>query len=248
MKILPIASSSSGNSTYIYTDRTRILIDVGTSVKHIVGKTGLTDFDAIFITHDHSDHVKSVGAAGRKFKCPVYMHPDVKTAVADKLNNVTTVDLNPSDIVTIKDLEVTSFSTKHDAKYTYGFLIKDLINNKKLCYLTDTGMITPLMVKYMKGADAYFIETDYDVKMLNDYEDYTEFLKNRIASAFGHLSNDDAMDGLEKIGIDKTEFIIFAHLSPRTNDPDKVMTLAKNKFPNYNGNFKIAPFDDPLEL
>jgi phosphoribosyl 1,2-cyclic phosphodiesterase len=248
MNILPIASSSSGNCTYIGTDKAHILIDVGISVKKIVQATGRKEFDAIIISHEHGDHIKSAGPAGRKFKCPVYMHEWSYKAKQDKFNGVNIVDLNPSDVLKIGDLSIETFSTKHDAKYTFGFLITDTTNKKTLCYVTDTGIITPLMRHYMKGADAYLIETDYDEQMLKDNDQYSEYLKDRIMSAYGHLSNNDALDGLEKIGIDKSSFVIFGHLSDKTNRPDIVLKSAKNKFPLYNGTFYIAPTLDPVEL
>lgn len=248
MKILPIASSSSGNCTYISTEDAHILIDAGVPVKKIIHNTGRDKFDAIIISHEHSDHIKSAGPAGRKFKCPVYMHEWSYNAKKHLFQDVTMVDLKPSDVLKFGDLEIKTFSTKHDAKYTFGFLITDTTHNKTLCYVTDTGIITPLMRQYMANADAYLIETDYDVQMLKDYEDYSDYLKERIASAYGHLSTDDALDGLEKIGIDKTSFVIFAHLSDRTNRPDKVLKAAKDKFPKYPGTFHIAPTLDPIEL
>jgi len=248
MNILPIASSSSGNCTYIWTDDAHILIDVGVAVKKIIQNTGREKFDAIIISHEHSDHIRSAGAAGRKFKCPLYMHEWSHKAKQDKFYNVNMIDLKPSDILTFGDLEIKTFSTKHDAKYTFGFLIKDITQDKTLCYVTDTGIITPLMMHHMKGADAYLIETDYDIQMLKDYEDYSDYLKERIASAYGHLSTNDALAGLEKIGIDKTSFVIFAHLSDRTNRPDIVLKAARAKFPGYSGTFYIAPTLDPIEL
>jgi phosphoribosyl 1,2-cyclic phosphodiesterase len=243
MYIYPLASSSSGNCTYIRTENAHVLIDAGVALKEIIAATGRKEFDALFITHDHSDHIKSAGPA-----CPVYINPLIYKKKSRLFNSCTIEDLNPAQTVTIKDLELTTFSTKHDALYTYGFSIKDLNNNKKLCYLTDTGTITPLMVKFMQGADAYLIETDYDIQKLREYEEYDEYLKERIASAFGHLSNKDAMDGLKAIGIDHAEFIIFAHLSPRTNTPDLVMDLAKLYFPDYPGEFYIAPLTEEIEL
>lgn len=248
MKILPIASSSSGNCTYIWTEKSHILIDVGVSVKQVVQATGRKEFDAIIISHEHSDHVRSAGPAGRKFKCPLYIHEWSYNAKQRIFNNVDIKYLQPSDTLVFKDLEIRTFSTKHDAKYTFGFLITDTTHNKTLCYVTDTGIITPLMVQNMIGADAYLIETDYDVKMLKAYDGYSDYLKDRISSAYGHLSVDDALNGLEKIGIDKTKFVIFAHLSDRTNSPDVVYDAAIEKFPNYTGTFYIAPTLNPVEL
>jgi phosphoribosyl 1,2-cyclic phosphodiesterase len=230
------------------TEDTHILIDAGVPLKYIIAATGRKEFDALFLTHDHSDHIKSAGPAGRKFKCPIYINPLIYKKKNKLFNSCTVKDLDPGKIVVINDLELTPFSTKHDALYTYGFQVKDLNNNKKLCYMTDTGTITPLMVKFMKGADAYLIETDYDIQSLKDYPDYDDYLKDRISSAFGHLSNKDAMDGLKAIGIDSTKFVIFGHLSQKTNTPDLVMQLANQYFPDFSGEFYIAPLTEEIEL
>lgn len=248
MNILPIVSSSSGNCTYISTKTIHILIDAGTSIKNVIAKTGRDKFDAVFVTHAHIDHVSSLGPIARKFKCQIYMHPIVKNELINKLKNCDIKDMLPSSHITVGDLEISPFSTKHDSSYTYGFIIKDLHSNKKICYITDTGIITPLMIKYMTNADAFFIETDYDVQMLKDYPDYPDYLKDRIASSHGHLSIDAAMNGLKKVGIDKTSFIIFGHLSKHTNKRELVLKAAHKKFPNYKGNFYVAPFNVILKL
>lgn len=248
MHILPLVSSSAANSTYIYTDTSHILIDAGLSVKKIIELSGRDEFDALFVSHEHGDHVKSAGALGRKLKTPLYMHELTFNKKPDLYKNCTVTFLDPSDVTTIGDLQVKTFSTKHDATYTFGFIIEDLTCNKKLCYLTDTGIITPLMRKRMEEADAFFIEADYDVQMLEDYPGYDILLKERIRSPYGHLSTTDALDGLEKVGADSAPFIIFAHLSSRTNTPEKVLELAKEKFPDYKGQFYVAPMNTAVEL
>ncbi len=124
---MPFVSSSGGNSTNIFTDSTSILIDAGTSLKNIKAATGRDSFEAIFITHDHSDHISSAGPAGRKFKCPMYMHPWVKIKLADKLDKCDVRDFMPGDTITIGDLSVKSFSTKHDKTcvvYKSGYMLE----------------------------------------------------------------------------------------------------------------------------
>jgi phosphoribosyl 1,2-cyclic phosphodiesterase len=248
MVLKPLASSSEGNSTYIHTENTRILIDAGVSMKKIFELSNQNSFDALIVTHEHSDHIKSAGSIGRKTKCPIYLHKLVYEKKKDLFKNCDIKFLDPGNDLIIGDFTIKVFSTKHDSIYTFGFLIKDNVSKKSLCYLTDTGTITPLMRKHMQGADAYLIEADYDLDMLMNYSGYTDFLKERINSNYGHLSNEETMETLKSIGIEKTSHIIFAHLSPRTNTPEKVLGLANQYFPDYSGKFMVAPLDHEVEL
>lgn len=252
MKILTLAASSSGNSTFIqsHDGKASILIDAGITLKEINKKVGQYKIDATFLTHDHSDHIKSIGPLGRKRKkMPIYMHEWIFNKHQSKFKNCKIEFMNPGDTVTINNtLEIKNFSTKHDATYTYGFIIKDLSVNKTLCYLTDTGTITGLMRAHMKDADVYFIEADYDEELLRDYEEYDDFLKERISSDYGHLGNRQTLDALEAMGIDKASHIIFTHLSVRTNTPEKVLELAIQRFPNYSGKMLVAPVTDFIDI
>lgn len=236
-----LASSSEGNCTHIKTKTASILIDVGISAKKIIKLSETEKFDAVFITHEHSDHVRGLGPICRKTGAEIFIHELVYKKLKDKLNNCKINILVPGKEIKIKDLKINNFSTRHDCIYSYGFIIKH--GNKKLGYLTDTGSWTKLMVKHLMSCDAYIIEADYDDQSLLDYEEYDELLKERIASNFGHLSNDQTMALLEHLSqIKQPEIIVFGHLSPRTNSPNLVKTAAFAKFPKWNKSiFKIAP-------
>ncbi|MBC8551790.1 MAG: MBL fold metallo-hydrolase [Candidatus Brocadiales bacterium] len=247
MKVNCLASSSEANCTHFATDTTSILIDGGLSAKQVFAKSGVEEFDAIFITHEHSDHVKGLGALGRKTGLDIYINQLVYNKIADKLDKCNIVIMNPGDTVTVGDLTVTNFSTRHDSIYSYGYTVSD--GKKKLGYLTDTGSWTKLMGNHLKGCDAYIIEADYDHDTLMAYEKYDEYLKERISSNWGHLSNDQTMSLIKYLDIKDPEFIMFAHLSPRTNSPMMVKEAALKAFPDWDEEvFLIAPTQDSIEL
>lgn len=247
MKIKPLASSSEGNSTHIFTDDASILIDAGISAKKAFEAAGTEHFDAIFITHEHGDHIKGLGPIGRKTGAEIFMHELVYKKIADKLNKCNVTVLQPGQVIQVKDLEIDNFSTRHDSVYSYGYIVSE--GDKKFGYLTDTGSWTKLMGNKLKGCDAYLIEADYDADTLANYEDYDPFLKERIASNWGHLSNDQTMELIKYLDIEDPNFIIFAHLSPRTNTPEMVLQAAADCFPDWDQDvFHIAPLETELEL
>jgi phosphoribosyl 1,2-cyclic phosphodiesterase len=248
MKILPVGSSSSGNCTLIYNDNTRILIDCGISAKRVFEKTGHKEFSALFISHEHSDHIVGAGPVGRKTKVPIYIHEAVFKAKETDLNDCEIKYINETSVLQIKSLIVKPFSTKHDAKFALGFIIEEPATNTFLCYLTDTGSISKTMRERTKHCNAFFIECDYDDELLATYDGYDQLLKDRISSNFGHLSTSQALEFLSEFDLTKTKGIVIGHISPRTNSPEKVKEHFMKKFATLENKFHIAPFDAPLEL
>ncbi len=243
-----LASSSEGNCTHIFTEDASILIDAGISFKKVSELSGTENFDAIFISHEHSDHVKGLGPLGRKTGAMIYIHELVYKKLHEKLDKCNVTVWNPGDEITIGDLKINNFSTRHDSIYSYGFTVEQK-GGKKLGYLTDTGSWTKLMGNHLKGCNGYILEADYDHKLLMAYDDYDDYLKERIASNWGHLSNEQTMDLLEYLSPDSPEFVIFAHLSPRTNTHELVLEAAKKKFPDWEDSvFSIAPPGKIVEL
>jgi phosphoribosyl 1,2-cyclic phosphodiesterase len=248
VKIKILASSSEGNCTHIYTKKASILIDAGISAKRLFNLSGSKEFDAIFISHEHLDHVRGLGPIGRKTGAKIYIHQLVHKKIESKLEGCEVVLWDPGTEIIVEDLKINNFSTRHDSIYSYGFTIEET-SGKKLGYLTDTGSWTKLMGEKLKGCSAYIIEADYDSEMLAEYEGYDEFLKERIASPWGHLGNDQTMELIKFLDIKSPEFLIFAHLSPRTNSPDLVLQKAYENFPDWDkSKFLIAPTEESLEL
>jgi phosphoribosyl 1,2-cyclic phosphodiesterase len=246
MILRTIASSSDGNATYVFNEDTHIIIDSGVSVKSILEKTKRTQFDAILISHEHSDHIKSAGPLGRKTKAPIYFHKDCLAGREIKFKKCDMRDLDPTQVYNIGSIQVTPFSTKHDAAYSVGFILED--KDTKFCYLTDTGSISKLMLKQITGCKSYFLECDYDEKLMDAYPGYDDYLKSRITSNFGHLSNQQCMELLGTFDLSTVKTIVFGHLSQNTNSPETLNKLIEQTFPNDKSKFYIAPLDSDVEL
>jgi len=150
-----------------------------------------------------------------------------------------------SQEVTIEDLTIKHFSTRHDVKMSFGYSVSQE-DGPTFVYITDSGLITPLIAHYLSKADMILIETDYDVKLLDDYDGYDDYLKNRIMNT--HLSNGQVMKFLESNGVGMYQHVTFAHLSPRTNTPSTILTLAQDCFPDHKDTFLIAPLQEEVEV
>ena len=250
MHATSIASSSSGNSTLISNDTVSVIVDSGVAVKQILEKTGRAKFDAIFLSHEHGDHIKTAGALARKTNSPIY----VSALAADKwsakhigdFDGCTMVDITDTSVITLGNMTIRTFSTKHDAAHSLGFIFEE--PGTKFCYLTDTGRVSKTMLAAMQGCDSYFIECDYDENIMQGYEEYSQDLKDRITSDYGHLSTGQVLDLVQLLDLDRTRKFILGHLSPRTNNPERVLERIKERYPNYVNKFIIAPFDGAVQL
>jgi phosphoribosyl 1,2-cyclic phosphodiesterase len=247
MFIRTIASSSNGNSTYIYNENTHIIVDCGIAAREILAKTSRTTFDAIFITHGHSDHIKSAGALGRKTKSTVYSLPSYLKLKASKFKNCTTTPIDVTQTYQIGSIEVKPFSTLHDSMHgSVGFTFKDV--NSKFCFITDTGSISRLMKVTIADCNSYFMESDYDEALMEAYDKYDRMLKDRITSDVGHLSNQQAIEYIQTLDLAKVKVIILGHLSKNTNSPECLKELIAKTFPDYTQKFHIAPLAYDLEV
>jgi phosphoribosyl 1,2-cyclic phosphodiesterase len=248
MIILPVGSSSSGNCTFIYNADTYILIDCGISAKRVFEGTGRKDFNALFISHEHGDHITGAGPLGRKTKTPLYVHESVFKSKEEDLKKCEIKFIDETSVISIGSFIIKPFSTKHDANHALGFIIEEPASNISLCYLTDTGSISKTMRERTKDCNAFFIECDYDDELMEQYQEYDDLLKARIRSNFGHLSNTQALDFLSELDLTKIKKVVIGHISPRTNSPEKIKERIQEKLASYADKFLIAPFLTPLEL
>ncbi|MBT3231535.1 MAG: MBL fold metallo-hydrolase [Calditrichaeota bacterium] len=249
MQIHSVASSSEGNSTLISNENTHILIDCGISLKALTAKLGLetvSQIDAVFVTHEHGDHIRGIGPFGRKYRdVPVYINEKSYQSCQHQLKNVNHQLIDNEKPVFVGDFEVRAFNVVHDTANAYGFFVTDE-DLTHLCYLTDTGMITETTRRYIENADVLFIESNYDPDGLNEYMGYPNWQKERIRRT--HLSNEQTIDIIREIGLDKFSRIFMGHLSPRTNRPHWVKASFNMAFPGRSEILQIAPTASAIEI
>lgn len=231
MKISVLGSGSSGNCSYIEIAGKKILVDVGYSMKKIndklstVGKT-LNDIDAIFITHDHGDHIKSFGAISRKYDIDLYIHPKSLNEVRHKLGKLdeTKIKLLTDKRIFLDNIMVENFEVMHDSANNLGYSF--MYRNKKLSYVTDIGKITNIVKEACRDSDILAFESNYDLNLLLNGE-YPWTLKNRVKGNRGHISNEEASKLIASIADNRMRKIILLHLSSENNHPELALRELK---------------------
>ena len=219
-----LVSIASGSSIYAGTDNTHILIDAGISNKRIeqglndIGVKG-SELDGVFITHEHSDHVKGLGVLARKHGVPIYATKETLEEIGQmKYLGDYPKDLfhpiMPDALVCIGDMEVKPFSIDHDAANPVAYRIKS--GQKSAAVATDMGHFDQYIIEHLQGLDALVLESNHDVRML-ETGPYPYYLKRRILSDHGHLSNDNAGRLLNHILHDNMRHILLGHLSKENN-------------------------------
>ncbi|MDO5301465.1 MAG: MBL fold metallo-hydrolase [Tissierellia bacterium] len=224
MKFCALASGSSGNCQYIETDEARILVDAGLSGRAIERnlrqiQVEPSTLDAIFVTHEHTDHVQGVGVLARRYGLEVFagaktwMGMEAKVQPIDGAKRNVFVNYQP---FRYRDLNVLPITTFHDCQEGSGFVFES--RGKKLSVLTDTGWVNGQMLQAMENSQLYYLESNHDLEMLKNGP-YPRHLKERILSTRGHLSNVNAAEVLAQLLKKKQERVILAHLSGENNLP-----------------------------
>ena len=220
----PLASGSSGNSTFIASGGTRILIDAGASGKKIqealasINVDGST-IDALFITHEHADHIKGAGILSRRFDIPIYATAGTWEAIEDQLGTVARHNrhiIYGGENCVINDICIKPFAIPHDAAEPVGFSV--FADNIKMTVATDIGHVTDDIKENIADSDILLLEANHDEEMLKNGP-YTWSLKKRIMGDFGHLSNLVAGKLLSEIMSEKLKHVFLGHLSAENNTP-----------------------------
>ena len=228
MRFSPLFSGSSGNATYVGCDDASILVDAGLSGTRVIQelkRVGIdpSKLDAILVTHEHSDHIKGIGILSRKFDLPVYASEGTWRAMMGKIGNVQEKNIRvfePEQDFFIGPIDVTPFSTPHDAAQPVGYTFE--VSGAKLAIATDLGCVRDGWLNHVLGSDAVLLESNYDPDMLKAGP-YPYELKKRIMSRHGHLSNDDAGAVAVELVRSGTRQIILGHLSKENNFPELAM-------------------------
>ena len=220
-------SGSSGNSLFVESENTKILVDAGMSCKKIEEalnsiNVDISSIDAILVTHEHSDHIKGISTISRKFDIPVFTTKetfDAMSAQTEKLNEKNIKYFNISEKFSIKDLEILPFSIPHDAANPCGFNISKE-NKHQLSIATDIGHMTKSILKHLEGSEFILLESNYDKNVLRCCS-YPYKLKSRIASATGHLSNEMAGKTISYLSKNSNlKCSLLGHLSKESNFPE----------------------------
>lgn len=222
MLFYPLFSGSSGNASLVEADGVRILIDAGVTGSALTRALGEIDVepksvDALLITHEHSDHVSGAGVFSRKYDVPIYANRGTWDAMPSAVgpiapHNVRVFETNRNFCVGCVD--ITPFKTPHDARESVGYVIS--CGKKRLCIMTDIGVVEPSLLDMAEGADLLLIEANHDTDMLR-MGSYPYVLKRRILSDVGHLSNESAGRALAKLYTKGLRRAILGHLSRDNN-------------------------------
>ena len=227
IRFMSLASGSSGNCYYLGTDTYGLLIDAGIGIRTI--KKRLKDVGipmenvlAVFVTHDHADHIKSVGVLGENLFLPIYATSQIHLGISksycmtQKLG-VSAKKLEKYQPLKIRDFTIESFEVPHDGTDNVWYCIE--VDGKTFCFITDLGHITPTVEKYILKTNYLIIEANYDAEMLK-MGPYPSYLKERITSDKGHMCNTDTAEFLATHWPPHLRNIWLCHLSKDNNHPD----------------------------
>lgn len=233
---ISFASGSSGNCYYLYTEHTGVLLDLGIGLRNLrkcFKEYGLSfsNVHYILVTHDHADHIKSVGSLSEKMNIPVYatrlVHSgiDKNYCVKHKVGQEMRRFVEKNTPFQLGDLSVTAFNVPHDSSENVGYMISH--NDTVFCLLTDVGHLTEEMEAVIQQADYVVIEANYDEVMLENGP-YPAYLKSRIKNGNGHLSNAKCAKMIAEWRSEKLKRVWLCHLSEENNTPALALSAVVN--------------------
>ncbi|NLM20521.1 MAG: MBL fold metallo-hydrolase [Peptococcaceae bacterium] len=231
MYFATLASGSSGNSIIVGEENRNFLVDCGITVKRLLANLDMINMSAlqiegIIVTHEHSDHIKGVGALARRLKIPIYATYGLWDEMEKSLGA-----LKPeqrviiTEDVTLAGMHIQLVPTSHDSRESYGLKITG--KKHTLAIATDSGIVTPEMSTSLRGCDAYVVEANHDPEMLKRGK-YPWYLKKRINSQFGHLSNIQLGEALGEWLLENAQKVVLAHLSAENNTPQLALHTVIN--------------------
>lgn len=226
----PLASGSKGNSIFIGTDTTKLLVDAGLSAKAIVMRLGeigvsIEDIDAILITHEHIDHIRGLEVLSTKYKIPVFANSDTAKAILASVSTPLRFKIfSTGESFEYGGIEIFPFSIQHDAvdpvAYTFSF------DGMKIGVCADLGFVTTLVQSRLMGCDYLYIEANHQPEMVHASARPPVY-KQRVLSRQGHLSNDECATLISHVLHKDLKHIYLAHLSSECNAPDLAINVIR---------------------
>lgn len=255
MRFCTIGSGSKGNMTYIETKKTKLLLDAGISLRDARTRTAsdnldFTGIDAVVITHEHIDHTKFLASVMKATHATLYINrlsfDRLDQTTRSKLDSVPIVFMEANRKYTVGDLEILTMKLLHDSANIFGFVFME--NDRRLAYITDTGFFPIQYIDILKNVDAIIIESNHDVTMLME-SNRSWYLKERILSAQGHMSNYICQQVLVNVLSDRQKVVVLAHISLECNtaeiiDHEVVQVLKRT----YHGDIMLASQFEAMRL
>lgn len=241
IRFMSIGSGSCGNSYYLGVSDYGILIDAGIpskTIRNALKKEGIPfeSICAMFVTHDHADHIKSLGVISSKANIPVYATKEVHKGITHNYSVSKPIDpmyvryVEKEEKIIFRDFEITPFEVPHDGSDNVGYFIE--VGDKKFCIATDLGEITETVSSYVDRANYLVIESNYEEQMLAMGR-YPEFLKMRVSGPNGHLSNQVTAKYLASHFNEHLKYIWLCHLSEENNHPELAYKAVTMEFSEY---------------
>ncbi|MBI2743706.1 MAG: MBL fold metallo-hydrolase [Chlamydiales bacterium] len=233
----PLASGSKGNSIYLGTPETKILIDAGIGPKSLIARLAeigveLSQIDAILITHEHTDHIHGLATLGCKLKIPIFANRETAKGIYSILKECPKFKIfSTGEAFEFGDLEILPFSIKHDALDPVGFTIRH--GGLKLGFCADLGFASTLVKKALMDCDYLYVEANHQPSMVHASSRPAVY-KERVLSRQGHLSNEECADLLIDIFHPNLKHVHLAHLSSECNSEEMALHVIRSKLGEKN--------------
>lgn len=246
-----LGSGSGGNATLVASETAKILVDAGLSFRQLrlraahIGET-LDGITAVFITHEHADHVSGLGTLARNLRVPVHMTSGTHAALPAFLGHLPRVELfDPGDTVVVDGLSVGSYTVSHDAVDPVSFVIA--FGRTKLGIAADLGHAPQLVRSRLAGSHGLILESNYCPRMLSEGA-YPPAVQQRIRSRHGHLSNNDMCSLLADLIHEELKVVVLSHLSQENNEANLALAMAARTVCAYPTQIVVARQDRPTPM
>lgn len=258
MKFCSLYSGSTGNSLFVQGNETKILVDAGVSAKKItqglesIGED-INEINAVIVTHEHIDHIKSIGTLAKKYNIPIYANLGTWNGIENEKSVIKIENKNYFKIgeeFEIGDLKIKPFATSHDAMDSCGFSIEN--EGKKISIATDLGEMTNEVMTNLRSSKFVLLESNYEPEVLR-FCSYPYSVKSRIAGIRGHLSNSEAGKTISELIKYGLENVMLGHLSKESNFPELayktvINELMQKGIKEKEINLKIASRIEPSQV
>ena len=255
MKAAALSSGSEGNCFYIEDNDTAVLIDVGISTKKVNERLSILNLQAdkikaIFLTHEHIDHIRGVDVLARQLHIPIYATKGTIESGYICSNKKLIKSIKRNDKIKINNLLIESFEKSHKAAEPVSFSISSLTHRKNVAVITDVGYACPSVNEKVAKADFLFLESNHDIKMLENGP-YPYFLQKWVRGDDGHLSNTQAALSVLEFASPQLKNIVLSHISSKNNTPQlalKTFNKILKERSDLKPDISLSLFSEPTKL